>query len=267
VLLKLNASYDSTSRLISYRHPFNQTSLNALIGHPVVLTIGEKTTCLGCLKVKKTQRGYCYLCSRALARCDLCFLNPHLCHFKIGTCREPQWAEQVCMQEHLVYLALTSHPKIGITKVTQVPTRWIDQGAIWAKILVRTTSRGDSGLIEKDLTDLGWKGQSQWRDLLKGKTSVQPEQMKELYEQALKAALDSAQQRDISYRVLGCDNKIFEPIFPIDTFPVKAISLPFPGTFEGVLTGIKGQYLFFGESGAVNMRAYEGHEGSLERIL
>jgi len=266
VLLKLNASYDILSQRISYQHPLHNRSLNDDIGHRVLLTIGEKTTCQGCFQVKKIQRGYCYLCSRRLARCDLCFLNPHLCHFKLGTCREPQWAEQVCMKEHLVYLALTSSPKVGITQITQVPTRWIDQGAIWAKILMRTGSRRDAGLIEKDLINTGWKGQSQWRDLLKGNLSVQPDAMDALYERAQREAIQFAQKRDITYRILTCDNKVFAPIFPIHTFLTKAISLPFPGTYEGVLTGIKGQYLFFGESGAVNMRAYEGHTGSLERV-
>ncbi len=266
MLLKLNASYDLSTRVVTYQHPYKTLDLKNWIGHRISLTISPKTTCLGCLQVKKTQRGHCFLCSQKLARCDQCFLNPHLCHFLQGSCREPVWAEEVCNKEHIVYLALTSHPKIGITKVSQIPTRWIDQGAIWAKILVRTGTRREAGLIEKDLLDLGWKGQSQWRDLLKGKTSVSCEEMPNLYEKALREAKDRALVRNLNHRILSCDNKVFMPIYPIESFLEKAISLPFPGFFEGILTGIKAQYLFFSEHGAVNMRAYEGHDVFLEKV-
>ncbi len=265
MLLKLNASYDLATRIVSYQHPYKPIDLKTWIGKHITLQISEKTTCLGCLKVKKTQRGHCYLCSQKLARCDQCFLNPHLCHFQKGTCREPAWAEEVCNKEHIVYLALTSHPKIGITKVSQVPTRWIDQGASWAKILIRTATRREAGLVEKDLTDLGWKGQSQWRDLLKGITSVDPEDMPALYEQALSDATLSAQNRALSYRILPCDNKVFTPIYPLECFLDKAKSLSFPGQYCGILRGIRGQYLFF-DDGAVNMRSYEGHDVILEVI-
>ena len=36
---------------------------------------------------------------------------------------------KVQLQPHIVYLALSSHLKVGVTRKSQVPTRWIDQGA------------------------------------------------------------------------------------------------------------------------------------------
>lgn len=51
------------------------------------------------------------------------------CHYDAGTCREPSWGEQFCMTDHIVYLSNSSGVKVGITRATQLPTRWIDQGA------------------------------------------------------------------------------------------------------------------------------------------
>jgi hypothetical protein len=42
---------------------------------------------------------------------------------------------------HIVYLALSSEVKVGVTRKTQVPTRWIDQGAIEAVSIVEVPNR------------------------------------------------------------------------------------------------------------------------------
>ncbi len=59
----------------------------------------------------------------------MCIMKPETCHYEQGTCREPQWGEENCMVDHFVYLSNTSSLKVGITRHTQIPTRWIDQGA------------------------------------------------------------------------------------------------------------------------------------------
>ena len=65
------------------------------------------------------------LALKKLARCDLCILRPELCHYHKGTCREPSWGENNCLSPHIVYLANTSGVKVGITRETQIPTRWM----------------------------------------------------------------------------------------------------------------------------------------------
>lgn len=91
-------------------------------------------TCSHCGRRSKRSfgQGYCYPCFQRLAQCDTCIVKPETCHFHLGTCREPDWAVTACMVPHVVYLANSSGLKVGITRSTQVPTRWIDQGATQA---------------------------------------------------------------------------------------------------------------------------------------
>ena len=53
------------------------------------------------------------------------------------------------LTEHIVYLSMTSGIKAGITRASQVPTRWIDQGATQAQPVFRVNTRYQSGLMEK----------------------------------------------------------------------------------------------------------------------
>ncbi len=92
--------------------------------------------------------GYCYECFATLARCDVCFVSPNRCHDAAGTCREPQWAADVCMQPHSVYLAVTSGPKVGITRQGREHRRWVDQGATSALKIIDAPSRRAAGCIE-----------------------------------------------------------------------------------------------------------------------
>jgi hypothetical protein len=64
-------------------------------------------------------------------------MSPEKCHFDAGTCREPEWGEANCMVDHFVYLANSSSVKVGITRGTQLPTRWLDQGASQALPIFR----------------------------------------------------------------------------------------------------------------------------------
>ena len=81
-------------------------------------------------KIKKTYgQGYSYDSFMKLAACDMCIVKPERCHYDKGTCREPKWGEENCFKPHVIYLSDTSSLKVGITRKSQVPTRWIDQGA------------------------------------------------------------------------------------------------------------------------------------------
>ncbi|HYF97471.1 MAG TPA: DUF2797 domain-containing protein, partial [Coxiellaceae bacterium] len=141
--------------------------LNPLLGKTISLTFLEKIECLHCGKAtnKSFNQGYCYLCFRQLAACDLCIMRPELCHYAQGTCREPTWAEQHCMQPHIVYLANTSALKVGISRQSQIPTRWIDQGAEQALPIFSVRTRYQSGVIESVLKQ--WvSDRTNWRLML-----------------------------------------------------------------------------------------------------
>ena len=108
--------------------------LNPYIGQRLTLKWHGEIKCQHCGRASKKSfsQGYCYPCSQRLAQCDLCVMSPERCHYDKGTCREPAWGEEFCMQSHIVYLANSSGIKVGITRPSQLPTRWLDQGAVQA---------------------------------------------------------------------------------------------------------------------------------------
>src|SRR3546814_10543638 len=89
-------------------------------------------------------------------------MSPERCHFDAGTCRDPAWGEQFCMTDHVVYLANSSGVKVGITRATQLPTRWLDQGASQALPILRVATRQQSGFVE-DLFRSQVADKTNWR--------------------------------------------------------------------------------------------------------
>ena len=90
-------------------------------------------------------------CFFALARCDTCFVNPQRCHFALGTCREPDWGMQTCMQPHVVYLANSGGLKVGLTQDQKQQQRWLSQGATQGLVIARATSRRAAGIWKPQL--------------------------------------------------------------------------------------------------------------------
>lgn len=148
-LEKMRATLGDT---MEYSLPIGEErlALNPLIGKSLQITAEGTINCIACgRKTKKSySQGHCYPCSQRLASCDLCIMKPETCHYDKGTCREPQWGEAHCMQPHFVYLSNTSGVKVGITRQTQIPTRWIDQGATQALPIFKVQTRLQSGLVE-----------------------------------------------------------------------------------------------------------------------
>ena len=118
--------------------PEGPVLFNDLIGKDLKLIYHKEINCTNCGKktAKSYSGGYCYPCSIKLAECDMCILRPETCHFERGTCREPDWGLANCMIPHYVYLANSSGLKVGITRTSQIPVRWIDQGATQALSLI-----------------------------------------------------------------------------------------------------------------------------------
>ena len=245
----------------------NEIALNPFIDQQLKLIFSGDIYCIHCnRKTKKSfNQGYCYPCFQKLAQCDSCIIHPERCHLEQGTCREPAWGEKYCMQDHIVYLANSSGLKVGITRATQIPTRWIDQGATQALAIMRVRSRLQSGTLEMAFKQ-HVADKTNWRDMLKGKA----------------AELDMAGERD---RLLAaCEEDIKElkdrfgffsisvlkgidPVsidYPVQAYPEKITSLNFDKgqVVSGTLKGIKGQYLIF-DSGVINLRRFSGYEVEL----
>ncbi|UCE90634.1 MAG: DUF2797 domain-containing protein [Pseudomonadota bacterium] len=251
---------------VAYELPVGEhrITLNAHIGAPVALHHTGAIHCIHCGRAtrKSFSQGYCYPCFTSLAQCDSCIVKPEQCHYHEGTCREPAWGEQHCMQPHMVYLANSSGIKVGITRASQVPTRWMDQGASQALAVLEARDRYTSGLIEvifkqhvADRTD--------WRRMLKG--TPEPANLAEerdtLYDACASELDDLLQQRGAdAYRRLP--NGVPTTIdYPVQSYPQKVSSLNFDKTAHctGTLMGIKGQYLIL-DTGVLNIRKFAGYE-------
>ena len=143
--------------------------LNDFIGDDLTLNYSGEIHCVHCdRKMNKSfNQGYCYPCFTTLAQCDTCIMSPEKCHYDAGTCREPSWGESFCLQDHYVYLANSSGLKVGITRGTQIPTRWIDQGAVQALPIFRVQQRRYAGLVEV-IFKQHMADKTNWRAMLKG---------------------------------------------------------------------------------------------------
>lgn len=238
--------------------------INPLIGKKIKLQFDGKINCIACgRETKKSfQQGYCFPCTRKLAQCDFCILKPVLCHYHNGTCREPEWGEQHCMIPHVVYLANTSGLKIGITRKSQVPTRWIDQGAVAAIPVFQTTTRRIAGIIEHALTE-NLSDRTNWRNMIKN--IITPidllQERSRINETSKDLIQDLTHQFGDACVTYMEDSAISEFAYPVISYPKKIISLSLdkqPATVEGYLQGIKGQYLLL-DTGVINIRKYTGY--------
>lgn len=250
---------------VQYQLPLDdeRVALNDYIGKPLSLRFRGEIHCIECgrLTNKSYSQGFCYPCFISLAACDMCIMKPETCHFHKGTCREPEWAEDHCMQDHFVYLANSSGLKVGITRGSQLPTRWIDQGATQALAIYRVKNRLLSGLIEVALK-AHVSDRTDWRKMLKGEAEVldlasKRDGLVEAAEKQISAIRKSHADEDIEYLE---DAEPMTLSFPVDNYPEKVKSLNFDKTaeIEGTLQGIKGQYLIL-DSGVLNIRKFAGY--------
>ncbi|WP_339485749.1 DUF2797 domain-containing protein [Pseudomonas sp. EL_65y_Pfl2_R95] len=262
-LSKMSARLESPVEY-SFRLDDQQVAVNPLIGKTLRLEFLGAIHCSHCGRKTKTSfsQGYCYPCMQKLAQCDICIMSPERCHYDAGTCRDPSWGEQFCMTDHVVYLANSSGVKVGITRATQVPTRWIDQGATQALPIMRVATRQQSGFVE-DLLRSQVADKTNWRALLKG--DAVPVDLDAIRAEIFAACAQGMQQLQQRFGIqaiqpLG-DAQVQQIAYPIEAYPPKITSfnLDKNPVAEGTLTGIKGQYLLF-DTGVINIRKYTAYQ-------
>lgn len=261
-LKKMRAELDSPIR---YQLPVGEEAidLNPLIGKSLTLTFSGNIFCSNCgKKTKKSySQGHCFVCMRKLASCDMCIMKPETCHFDQGTCREPSWGEENCMIPHYVYLANTTAIKVGITRHTQIPTRWIDQGATQALPIFKVSTRHQSGLLEVALAEF-IADKTNWRNMLKGSGEAIDLKAKaaELIAE-IKPKLTELIELFGATAITELNEDVLELDFPVSEYPTKISSFNFDKepTVTGVLQGIKGQYLIF-DTGVINIRKFTSYE-------
>jgi hypothetical protein len=259
---------DGQANTVDYSLPIGDelVPLNSLLETQVKLVHSGRILCSNCgKKTKKSySQGHCYVCMTKLASCDMCILKPETCHYDKGTCREPEWGEKNCFIKHFVYLSNTSALKVGITRHTQTPTRWIDQGATQAMPIFAVSTRLQSGLVETALAQfIGDK--TNWRALLKGvnddidlKTRAN-ELVPQIEERLANLKLQYGEDA-----ITRLDEEITTINYPVLQYPTKITSFNFDKNpvVEGTLLGIKGQYLIF-DNGVINIRKFGSYEVEL----
>ncbi|HCO10506.1 MAG TPA: DUF2797 domain-containing protein, partial [Gammaproteobacteria bacterium] len=109
IIRKMSARLEDTVAY-SLRLGDHLVPANELVEKQVRLEFTGAIFCVNCGRKssKSFNQGFCFPCFQKLAACDSCIIHPERCHFDQGTCREPAWGEQFCMQDHIVYLANSS---------------------------------------------------------------------------------------------------------------------------------------------------------------
>jgi len=264
-ILKMESKYIDATTPVEYTLPIGseKLALNPLIGSHISFHFDGVINCIATgEKIKKSyNQGYSYKAFLKLAACDICIVRPELCHYHKGTCREPKWGEQHCMIPHVVYLAQSSHVKVGITRHSQIPYRWIDQGATRALPILKVPNRYISGLVEREIAQY-LPDRTNWRKMLLGECDEEQDlsRMRESIYLQHGDFLDQVGAEDV-------DDPPCEITYPILQLPKRINSLSFDKTpkIEGTLFGIKGQYLIF-DTGVVNMRKHQGYHLEILKV-
>ncbi len=253
---------------VHYQLPLDEelVDLRPLIGHPIRLEYTGDIHCQHCgRKTRKSfNQGFCYPCFTRLPQCDSCIVKPEKCHYHEGSCRDPSWGERHCFQPHVVYLANSSGIKVGITRGEQVPTRWMDQGAIQALPILEVDTRLHSGLIEQIIA-AHVSDKTNWRTMLKGQVEsldLKAERDRLLSLCALQ--LDSLRQQYGVDAIRELDADVVEIEYPVEQYPTKVgtHNLDKNPVVEGTLEGIKGQYLIL-DTGVINIRKFAAYNVEL----
>jgi hypothetical protein len=237
--------------------------MNRLIGKAISIEHLGDIHCIHCGRRSKKSfsQGYCYPCFTKLPQCDTCIMSPEKCHFHHGTCRDPEWGEKFCFTDHFVYLSNTSGVKVGITRGTQLPTRWIDQGATQGLPIFRVQTRYQAGLVEDCLRE-HIADKTHWQKMLKGDSEfVDLHLLRDELMAKSEEGLEFLEQEHGLQALQRLYNETITDIkFPVEQFPekVKSLNLDKQPLVGGILQGIKGQYLIM-DTGVINMRKFTAY--------
>jgi len=247
---------------VSYYLPLgpDMINMNELLGEAIELEYQGVIHCIRCGRVtrKSFAQGFCYPCFSTAPETSECILRPELCRAQDGESRDKKWSEEHCLQDHFVYLAISSGLKVGVTRSSQVPTRWIDQGAWKAIRLAKTPNRFLAGQIEV-VMKAKMSDKTNWRHMLTNEINRDIDLVAE------KNTASGFLAKELSI-YLSPDNEIMEITYPVLQYPDKVKSLSFDklNKIGGKLNGIKGQYLIFSDGSVLNIRKHNGYLINLE---
>lgn len=231
----------------------DELNINELLGEQVRLSfVGFQ--CLNCGSEKKIYRmGHCYDCFYKIPQTADWIIRPELSKAHLGEeDRDLAYEKQVQLTPHIVYLALSSNVKVGVTRKSQVPTRWIDQGATAALEIIEAPNRYLAGIAEVALKQFV-ADKTNWRKMLKN-------EMEPIDLFAFRDQLSQYIPEEVRPYFLSDSTKKWDLDFPVQQYPnkIKSLNLVKMPVFEDRLVGIKGQYFLFENETVFNVRGNEG---------
>ena len=251
VLRKMETEFSSP---IQYYLVFENDfiNMNQLLNKTLKISF-VKYQCLNCGLDKPIYRqGFCKSCFFDIPQAADWIMRPELSTAHLDKeDRDLEYEKKVQLQPHIVYLANSSSVKVGVTRKSQVPTRWIDQGAHEAIEIVEVPNRYLAGITEVALKDYV-ADKTNWRKMLKN--DIEDENLVDWREQLKVHIPDEAKDYYIA------NNTETNIDFPVLKYPTKPSSLNLIKSqeYEGILVGVKGQYLIFEDQTVFNIRANEG---------
>ena len=140
--------------------------MNRFLGRNLKITY-DGSQCLNCNQSKHIFRqGFCKQCFFDIPSAGDWVMRPELSKAHLGLeDRDLEYEKKVQLQPHWVYLASSSHLKVGVTRKSQIPTRWIDQGAHQAVGILEVPNRYLAGVAEVALKDY-FSDKTNWRKML-----------------------------------------------------------------------------------------------------
>ena len=232
------------------------TFMNQFIGQDIQLHWTGNIFCRSCSKSTKKSfgEGFCFSCFSNAPEASPCILHPELCEAHLGKGRDIEYELKHHNQPHYVYLAATDIVKVGVTRNTQVPTRWVDQGANAAIILAEVPNRYLAGVIEVALKDF-YADKTNWQNMLRNIQDESIDLVDEKWQVCEELPSDLAQYWLENDEILTFN-------YPVEKYPSKIQSTNFDKEpmIQGKLSGIRGQYLFLDEQRVINLRRHTGYE-------
>lgn len=227
--------------------------LNDMLDNELEISF-KKYQCLNCgSDLPIFRQGFCKTCFFETPQAGDWIMKPELSTAHLGIeDRDLAYEERVQLQPHIVYLSLSSEVKVGVTRKTQVPERWIDQGAIRAVEIVEVPNRYLAGITEVALKDF-YADKTNWQRMLKNDTPA-------VDLVAEKERIKPFLPKEVQKYFIENSKKEYIIEFPVLKYPEKVTSLNLTKTpyYKGKLMGIKGQYLIFEDNTVFNVRNYEG---------
>jgi len=226
--------------------------VNQLLGHQISVK-HVANECLNCGLDKKIWRqGFCYDCFSSIPQAGDWIMKPELSRAHLDEeDRDLDYEKRVQLKPHMVYLANSSNIKVGVTRKTQIPTRWIDQGAHEAIAILEAPNRYLAGITEVALKEKV-ADKTNWRKMLTN--SIEDVDLLRFRESVLDLIPQEAQEF-----ILPVQEETHIQ-FPVLEYPKKVASVNLAKTPEhsGKLMGIKGQYFIFEGGKVMNIRSHEG---------